>query len=79
MADLSVHYLGLKLKNPIVAASSGLCSNAEGVKRAFDAGVGAVVLKSLFEEQLKAELSSISQDQFSHPEAEAFFGGYGHE
>lgn len=77
MADLSVRYLGLKLKNPIVAASSGLCSTPEGVKRAFDAGVGAVVLKSLFEEQLKAELSSISPDQFAHPESEAFLAGMG--
>ncbi len=77
MADLSVSYLGLKLKNPIIAASSGLTASEKGVKRAIDAGAGAVVLKSLFEEQLRAELRPAGDSPFAHPEAEAYLAGMG--
>lgn len=74
MADLSTSYLGLKLANPLVLAASGLSASAEGVKKASDAGVGAIVLKSLFEEQLKAETDAIAESAGldSHPEAENF-------
>lgn len=75
MADLSSTYLGLKLANPVILASSGLSSTKEGVKRAADAGAGAVVLKSLFEEQLRAELGTVGAAV--HPEAEAFLAGMG--
>lgn len=75
MADLSSTFLGLKLANPVILASSGLSSTKEGVKRAADAGAGAVVLKSLFEEQLRSELSSVGGG--AHPEAEAFLAGMG--
>ncbi len=77
MADLTVSYLGLALKNPVIAASSGLTSTIEGVRKAFDAGAGAVVLKSLFEEQLRAELKPADGAGFAHPEAEAFLAGMG--
>ncbi len=77
MADLTTAYLGLTLANPVIAASSGLCSTPEGVSRAFDAGAGAVVLKSLFEEQLRAELKAVEGQALSHPEAEAFLEGMG--
>jgi dihydroorotate dehydrogenase (fumarate) len=77
LADLSVSFLGLTLKNPILLASSGLSSTVAGVKRAAEAGAGAIVLKSLFEEQLKAELSSVAAQTESHPEAEAFLAGLG--
>ncbi|MBU0928997.1 MAG: dihydroorotate dehydrogenase-like protein [Spirochaetes bacterium] len=77
MADLSVKFLGIPLKNPVIAGSSGLTSTLEGVARAVDAGAGAVVLKSLFEEQLRAELSTISGNAGAHPEAEAFLAGMG--
>ncbi|MCK5673114.1 MAG: dihydroorotate dehydrogenase-like protein [Spirochaetales bacterium] len=52
MADLSTSYLGLNLKTPIIAASSPLTSTLDGVKKCEDAGAGAVILKSLFEEQI---------------------------
>ena len=55
MADLSTSYLGLKLSNPIIAASSGLTATADKVREVVDAGAGAVVLKSLFEEQIVAD------------------------
>jgi dihydroorotate dehydrogenase (fumarate) len=50
--DLSTTYLGLKLKNPIVASSSPLCEDVNAVRRMEDAGAAAVVLQSLFEEQI---------------------------
>ncbi len=77
MADSSVSFLGLALRNPIILASSGLSSTVEGVKKAAAAGAGAIVLKSLFEEQLKAELSSLRVQSESHPEGEAFLAGMG--
>jgi len=77
MADLSVTFLGLHLKNPIIMASSGLTATKEGVRKAVEAGAGAVVLKSLFEEQLRAELASVAGSAEIHPEAEAFLAGMG--
>jgi dihydroorotate dehydrogenase (fumarate) len=57
--DLSTTYLGLTLRNPLVASASPLSRTADGIKRLADAGVGAVVLYSLFEEQLRqAELEN---------------------
>ncbi len=77
MVDLSLDYLGLHLKNPLIAASSGLTASLKGVESAVNAGAGAVVLKSLFEEQLRAELAGIEREVESHPEAEAFLSGMG--
>lgn len=55
MADLTTTYLGLKLKNPLVASASPLSKKVEGVKRLEDAGISAVVMYSLFEEQIVHE------------------------
>jgi dihydroorotate dehydrogenase (fumarate) len=55
MVDLSCKYLGLQLKNPLVVGSSGLTSSVSNLKEAARAGAGAVVLKSIFEEQIKFE------------------------
>ena len=60
--DLSTTYLGLKLKNPLVASSSPMCENVDNVRRLEDAGAAAVVLPSLFEEQI--ELESDELDRF---------------
>ena len=54
--DLSTRYLGLELRNPLVASASPLSKTVDGVRRLADAGVGAVVLYSLFEEQLRREV-----------------------
>jgi dihydroorotate dehydrogenase (fumarate) len=56
MPDISTTYLGLKLKSPILAASSGLTDSIEDIKRIEKAGAGAVVLKSLFEEEIVKEM-----------------------
>jgi len=77
MADLSTTFMGLRLENPIVLASSGLGATPDGVARAIEAGAGAVVLKSLFEEQLRAELAEAAAQAELHPEAAAFIEGAG--
>ncbi len=66
--DLATQYLGLSLKNPIIAGSSGLSKNADQVKRLEDAGVGAVVLKSLYEEQIRAVESDLESSVGMHTE-----------
>ena len=53
--DLSTRYLGLALRNPLVASASPISNTLDGVRRLAAAGVGAVVLFSLFEEQLRHE------------------------
>jgi dihydroorotate dehydrogenase (fumarate) len=62
MIDLSTTYLGLKLKNPLVASASPLTKKVDQVKRMEDAGVAAVVMYSLFEEQITHE--SLELDHF---------------
>ncbi len=59
MADLTTTYLGLTLKNPLIASSSPLTGQADSVARLEQAGVSAVVLKSIFEEQIRAETSEM--------------------
>jgi dihydroorotate dehydrogenase (fumarate) len=53
--DLSTNYMGLELRNPLVASASPLSHTVDGVRRLADAGVGAIVMHSLFEEQLREE------------------------
>lgn len=53
--DLSTSYLGLKLKNPIIAGSSGLTGSLDGIKALEQQGAAAVVLKSIFEEEILLE------------------------
>jgi dihydroorotate dehydrogenase (fumarate) len=53
--NLSTSYMGLALRNPLVASASPLSQTVDGVRRLVDAGVAAVVLYSLFEEQLRRE------------------------
>ena len=75
--DLSTGYLGLRLRNPLVASASPLSNTVDGVRRLADGGVGAVVLYSLFEEQLRREaeqnarLAEVGSDAF--PEALSYF------
>ena len=67
---LKTQYAGLELKNPIIAASSGLPDNVEKIVALEKAGVGAVVLKSLFEEQLAAQSEHLLNSSDSdYPEA----------
>ena len=54
MSDLSTKYLGLNLKSPLLASASPLCESVDNIRRLEDHGLAAVVLPSLFEEQLGA-------------------------
>lgn len=60
MADLTVQYMGLTLKNPIVVSSCGLTRTPDHVRQCETAGAGAVVLKSLFEEEIQAHIDDES-------------------
>lgn len=60
MADLGVVYMGLPLTNPIVVSSSSLTNTPDKVRACAEAGAGAVVLKSLFEEEIEAEIDASS-------------------
>ena len=75
--DLRSRYLGLELKNPIVAAASPLTNSLDNLKRLEDAGVAAVVLPSLFEEQIEHQEMAIQNLMLSgaelSPEARGFF------
>ncbi|MEJ2642907.1 MAG: diguanylate cyclase, partial [Desulfosarcinaceae bacterium] len=53
--DTSTRYLGLELKNPIITGSSGMTSSVDKVKALEAQGAGAVVLKSIFEEEVALE------------------------
>ncbi len=71
MPELKTKYMGFDLDNPIIAASSILTGSADKVKSIEDAGAGAVVLKSIFEEQIMAETDKMMDASSSsyHPEA----------
>ncbi len=56
MADLSTRFFGLTLKSPVIAASSSMTGNVDQVLKIAQAGAGAVVLKSLFEEEIYLQL-----------------------
>lgn len=75
--DLTTTYLGLTLKHPIVASASPLAQSVEGVRRLEDAGAAAVVLPSLFEEQIEHESHQLdhylSYGAESYPEALSYF------
>ena len=76
MIDLSCKYLGLNLKNPLIVGSSGLTSSLENLKTIARMGAGAVVLKSVFEEQIKFETDKLigSDDREIKSWKEAFEG-----
>jgi dihydroorotate dehydrogenase (fumarate) len=75
--DLKTKYLGLELKHPIVASSSPMSRSLDGIKRMEDSGASAVVLFSLFEEQIRYENESLDfLTEFgteSFPEALSYF------
>ena len=62
MIDLSTTYMGIKLQNPLVVSPSPLCEKIDNIKKMEDAGASAVILQSLFEEQINFE--SVEVDRF---------------
>jgi len=81
MLDLSTTYLGLKLKNPLVASSSPLSKKVDMVRKLEDAGVSAVVMYSLFEEQIVHESRALdyflTRGSESYAEAISYFPDLG--
>jgi dihydroorotate dehydrogenase (fumarate) len=77
MADLATTYLGLRLKHPIVASAGPLSRTLDGIRRLEDGGAAAIVLFSLFEEQIRAESAAtehlIGAGAESFPEALDYF------
>ena len=77
MPDFSTTYLGLQLSSPLVPSASPLARSLDNLRRMEDAGAGAVVLHSLFEEQINAESHTL--DHFlthgteSYAEALSYF------
>ena len=70
MTDLSTTYLGLKLKNPLVASSSPFSKKLDTIRQMEDAGLSAVVMHSLFEEQITRESNEL--DHFLNYGTESF-------
>jgi dihydroorotate dehydrogenase (fumarate) len=68
--ELATNYMGLELRNPLVASASPLSRTVDGVRRLADAGVGAIVLNSLFEEQLREQAAL--NDRLSNAGTESF-------
>ncbi len=65
MTELKTTFAGLHLKNPIIISSSGLTDSADKNKKLCEAGAGAIVLKSLFEEQISMEAESLRNSEYS--------------
>ncbi len=78
--NLSTHYLGLKLSNPFVVGASPFCDNVYVARQLQDAGAGAVVMRSLFEEQIDAEqlalMHHIESSAESNAEATSYFPSF---
>ncbi|MFP4549033.1 MAG: dihydroorotate dehydrogenase-like protein [Fidelibacterota bacterium] len=79
--NLKTNYLGLELANPIIVSSCGLSKTIEGIKDIEKAGAGAVVLKSMFEEQIQAETNETTKyvGVDSHTEAYDYLRNYSNE
>ncbi|MCD6346621.1 MAG: diguanylate cyclase, partial [Bacteroidales bacterium] len=71
---LETSYLGMKLRSPLIVSSSGLVDSLDKIKKIDSHGAGAVVLKSLFEEQINFEAGSVVGDN-SYPEAADYVQG----
>jgi dihydroorotate dehydrogenase (fumarate) len=67
MKDLTTSYLGLELKNPIIAGSCGLTGTLEGIVSMEQHGAGAVVIKSIFEEEILLEVKERMRDAKKNP------------
>ena len=61
--ELQTHYLGLKLRNPLIAGSCGLTNSVSDIKELASKGVGAIVIKSLFEEQINVDTENVIKSE----------------
>ena len=72
MVNLSTKYMGLQLDNPLVIASCSIVKHQDAIRRCADAGAGAIVLKSLFEEQIEVDAQQLEQHLWMASHSEAF-------
>ena len=72
MIDLTTTYLGLQLKSPIIAASSGFTDSIQKLLQLEAQGVGAVVLKSIFEEEITHEYDKTIREEAENTGREEF-------
>jgi dihydroorotate dehydrogenase (fumarate) len=75
MAKLDTRYLGLQLRNPIIVSSSGLSNTIKKIEKLARFGAGAIVLKSIFEEQIRMEANSMLKGS-DYPEALDYISNY---
>jgi len=75
MMNLETSYMGIKMRNPLIVSSSGLSDNLDKIKAAEDNGAGAVVLKSIFEEQINYQSGKLLGDS-DYPEASDYIAYY---
>jgi len=75
MVNLTTNYLGLNLKNPLIISSSGQTNSVEKIQKYEELGAGAVVLKSLFEEQINFE-AGLYVENAVYPEAHDYITAY---
>lgn len=75
MVNLETTFAGIPLKNPLIAASSGLTNSIKKIKEIEEAGIGAIVLKSLFEEQIENHSEKLEQIS-DYPEAADYINAY---
>ncbi|RKX94925.1 MAG: dihydroorotate dehydrogenase, partial [Spirochaetes bacterium] len=66
MADLKTAYMGIALENPVIAGASELTSNMNSIRKIEEAGAGALVIKSLFEEQIQLERARFDEEQHQY-------------
>jgi len=82
MANLSTTYMGIALKNPVIVASCALSNKVDNIRRAEEAGAGGLVIRSLFEEQIRHELGdfddALALGGDSNPEGTGYFPAISH-
>ena len=76
MIDTSVNYAGLRLRSPFIAASSGFTADIDKIVALSRSGIGAIVLKSLFEEQINNEISFLESQSAEYTENADFLNHY---
>src|ERR1039457_4093927 len=74
--NLSTQYLGLKLENPLVIGASPFCDSVDSACRLQEAGAAAVVMRSLFEEQIESEIRALAHHIESPAESNAEANSY---
>ena len=71
MIDLKTKYMGIELKNPIIVGASNLTANLDTIKKIEQYGAGAIVIKSLFEEEIQLEGYKFDEDLQKHDDRHA--------